>query len=192
MGLARGEREPTEGEGARLEPAPLPGWATVGRAGSRPLHPVGGGADGVGVPGVPREADKVPQPVEAVLGRDTSGVRLATDGEGRWVLRFEVDSGELRGTRVSVSSLDGAISATLVAPGPIAAVALEHALEGNRASLEGRGIDVADLQVQPDGSGSRGEHGRGGEAPSRRAPGERARDGGRPEPCAGPSVDYFV
>jgi len=78
----------------------------------------------------------------------TGEVKLATDGADRYMLRFEVAEGSLRGTRFAVTSHGGVVSAVVVPPGPELSLQLEQLLDEARATLEGRGIDVGGMDVR--------------------------------------------
>jgi len=131
-----------------------------------------------------------------MLGEVARGVRLATDGDRRTMLRFEVAEGDLRGTRIAVTSDRGTISAVVSPPASeaISPVALESALESVRLSLEGRGISVAALEVRPDDQrGGRPSHHEHDAPPGTEAPiGQGGASPGRAPSSGSATVDYFV
>lgn len=137
--------------------------------------------------------------VDQMLCRAAREVQLASDGRDRYLLRFELAEGELRGTRIALESRSGVISAVVVAAEAAQGPRLEQALEAARHALEARGIDVAGLEVRAGAGGhdGRGERGAGFIA-GVEVPGD---DGAPPAPAlraAAPArtsaagLDYFV
>jgi len=133
-----------------------------------------------------------PTELDAMLAERARDVRLARDGEGRFLLRFAVKDGALAGTRVAVSSDAGVVSATLVPTEPGLAPDLEQALEAARLGLELRGIAVGSMEVVAD---DRRGSDRDRWARADEETGPPRRPAGAVEcPCPGSAtaIDYFV
>jgi hypothetical protein len=126
-----------------------------------------------------------------VLGQLARDVRVATDGDDRFLIRFEISDGALRGTKFAVSSDGGVVSAVAVATTPELAPRLEQVLDEVRDSLRDRGVEVGGMDVRAGSDERNAQADREGEAPGHGL--ARSDEPDRPAaPLQGHRLDYFV